>query len=432
MICTLCGKEIKKTDSLYCGYCNAVFHRACIMDHFYYNRFCPSCKKNLSYLDMRYGEPARQREPVKEYTEVAQEYVPQTVRKPLWPPQKEVPLFKTSPAVQPEYTKTSPAVQPEYTVRAEYVYERKPKKGLFTQVRGFIFAKPGESASTYGRFRHNRKGMLGVYMLIAAVSIAILAPVLILYDPVTYLAEEDEYVNHPPTWKYPMGTDVFGRDIYSQTVWGFRSAMMLALPSALLIAVIGTVVGLVSGYYGKYVDAVLQRISLAFLVWPSVPLVALIVFSWGGSQAQLAIIVGVAFSLWPTTARAIRAEVLSLKTRTFIDSARISGASSRRIVFRHILPNVIHITFVYMTIAVASALVLEATFNFLGLSSPAVVTWGQMLSFAYHSTTARFGVGGFVSWWAVLPPGLAIAYMVFSFFLISTGLRESMRAAVRF
>ena len=373
---------------------------------------------------MRYGKPPQPLEAVREvqHSEVAEQryvpqytqtYVPRSIRKPNWPSQ-EVQFFTVYPDVH-------------------VGYRRRPERGVAARVKGLIIGKPDESAGILGRFRQTRKGMLGMYMLIAAICISFLAPHLILYNPVSYLAEEQEYVNHPPTWQYPFGTDVFGRDIYSQTIWGFRSALMVALPSALLIGVIGTVVGLVSGYYGKYVDAVLQRVSLSFMVWPSVPLVALFVFSWGGEKALLAVIAGVAFSLWPTSARAIRAEVMSLKTRAFIESAKISGASSMRIVFRHILPNVIHITFLYMTIAVASALMLEATFNFLGLSSPAVITWGQMLSFAYHSATARFGMGGFINWWVVLPPGLAIAYMVFSFFLISTGLRESMKVtSIRF
>jgi peptide/nickel transport system permease protein len=288
-------------------------------------------------------------------------------------------------------------------------------------------------AGSVQRFRESKKGMIGVYMLITAVLIAVLAPVLILHNPVTYMVEDDEYVCHPPTLRFPFGTDVFGRDIYSQTIWGFRSALIVAIPSALLVGVIGTLVGLVSGYCGGIVDAILQRISITFLVWPSVPLVALIVFSWGPHKALPAVILGVAFTLWPTSARAIRAEVMSLKNRPFIGAARVSGASSRRIVFKHIFPCVIHITLLYITIAVASALALEATFNFLGLTSPAVVTWGQMLSFSYFTSTARYGMGGYMAWWTIVPPALAIAYMVLSFFLISVGLRESMRVtSVRF
>jgi peptide/nickel transport system permease protein len=238
---------------------------------------------------------------------------------------------------------------------------------------------------------------------------------------------EDAYVNHPPTLQYPLGTDVFGRDIFSQVIWGFRSALIVSIPSAFLVGIIGTVVGLISGYYGGFVDAVLQRVSITFLVWPSVPLVALIVFSWGPSQAIPAVILGVAFTLWPTTARAIRAEVLSLRGQAFVESARVSGASNVRIMFRHILPRVMHLSFLYMTLAVASALVLEATFNFLGLTSPAVITWGQMLSFTYHASSARFSIGGGMVWWTIAFPSLAIAYMVLSFFLISSGLRESMK-----
>ena len=262
--------------------------------------------------------------------------------------------------------------------------------------------------------------MLGLYILLAAILIAILAPVLVLYDPLSYYSE-DEYVYHPPTWKYPLGTDILGRDVYSQIIWGFRTALAIALPSALLVGLIGTLVGLISGYFGSLIDTILQRISITFLVWPSIPLVALIVYSWGGYQAHLAIVLGVAFTLWPTTARAIRAEVLSLKTRLFIEAAKVSGASSRRIIFHHILPNVIHLTFLYMTIGVASALVLEATISFLGMGNPGIVTWGQMLSFTL--TYER----GHAFWWTIVPPGLAITSMVLGFFLISTGLRESMR-----
>ena len=257
-------------------------------------------------------------------------------------------------------------------------------------------------------------------MLTVAVAIAFLAPYLILYDPLTYYAEL-EYVNHPPTLKHPMGTDVLGCDVYSQFIWGFRSALAIAFPAALLVGVIGTVAGLVSGYYGGLTDAVLQRINITFLVWPSVPFVALIVYSWGGYQARTAIILGVAFTLWTTTARVIRAEVLSLKNRPFIEAAKVSGASSRRIIFRHILPNVIHLTFLYMTIAVASSLVLEATVNFLAMGDASIITWGRMLAFTL--TLHR----GYAPWWIIFPPGMAIIYMVVSFFLVSSGLRESMR-----
>ncbi len=262
--------------------------------------------------------------------------------------------------------------------------------------------------------------MLGLFMLFIAIIIAVLAPFLVLYDPLNHFAEI-EYLQHPPTWKYPLGTDLLGCDVYSQIVWGFRTALMLAIPSALLIGCIGTAVGLLSGYYGGVVDAILQRISITFLVWPSIPLVALIVYSWGGYQAPLAIILGVAFTLWPTTARAIRAEVLSLKNRPFIEAAKVSGASSRRIVFHHIFPNVIHLTFFYATIAVASALVLEATINFLGMGDASLITWGRMLA---YTLTMQAGYG---PWWTILPPGMAITYTVLSFFLISLGLKESMR-----
>lgn len=410
MKCRLCGGETDRRDSLYCGFCHAVFHRNCIVDHFYYNRFCPECKRKISFIDLQYGEPP----------ELAQKLAP-------YEPIFETDLVQQKVVGEPALpVQKTPSYRSVYPVRPEYRY--RPKR--WSRLRGFISKFEFLPMGTLTRFRKNWKGMLGLYMLAAAIVIAVLAPFLILYDPVVDLAEI-EYVDHPPTWKYPLGTDVFGRDIFSQTVWGFRSALIVALPSALLVGIIGTAVGMASGYSSGIVDAILQRISITFLVWPSVPLVALIVFSWGPYQALPAVVLGVSFTLWPTTARAIRAEVLSLKNRPFIEAAKVSGASSARILIRHIFPNVIHITFLYMTIAVASALVLEATFNFLGLTSPSVVTWGQMLSFTYHAARSRFGVGGLIAWWTIVPPGLAIAYMVFSFFLISTGLRESMKASLK-
>ncbi len=395
--CSLCQGEITDySESLSCRFCHSMYHRACIVDHFYSNQFCPACKKEMSLIDLQYTEPLNVRP------------LPEKITKPWWPPIEDVPLFEVE----------APERIPEFE------HFEKPRKGFM--VKWEAFASEYLPIETMRRFKKNRKGVIGLYMLSAAVFIAVLAPVLILYDPVSYMADEP-YVYHPPTWKYPLGTDVFGRDVFSQIIWGFRSALVIAIPSALLVGAIGTVVGLISGYYGKIVDAILQRINMAFLVWPSVPLVALIVFSWGGHLALPAVVLGVAFTLWPTTARAVRAEVLSVKTRPFIEAARVSGASSKRIVFKHILPGVFHISLLYMTIAVASALVVEATFNFLGLTSPAVVTWGQMLSFTYHASSARFGVGGFIPWWAIFSPALSIAYIVLSFFLISSGLRESLR-----
>lgn len=384
--CALCGRKIKERESLYCGYCNSIFHRACILQHFYYNRFCPVCKREIAWVDLHYGEPE---------------------------------IAAPEPTPYPEILEPPP-------VQVKVRYEIPARKKSIKERLGITGLKPEGETTILRRFRANRKGMAGFYMLVTAALISVLAPVLIMHDPVIYMVEDVQYLDHPPTWEFPFGTDVMGRDIYSQTVWGFRAALMVSLPSAFLIGVIGTVAGLTSGYYGGTIDAVLQRISVTFLVWPAVPLAILIVFAWGGVQAKAAIIMGVAFSLWPTTARAIRAEVMSLRNRPFIEAAKVSGASSARIVFRHILPNVIHLTFLYMTIAVASALALEAAINFLGLGNPGVITWGQMLSFTFMA--AR----GYVTWWSILAPGLAIAYTVLSFFMISVGLRESIDVSGRY
>ena len=266
-------------------------------------------------------------------------------------------------------------------------------------------------------FRKNKKGMAGFYMLVIAVFLAVFAPLLILHDPLSHYSE-DAYIHHPPTREYPLGTDVLGRDVYSQVIWGFRCALIVSLPAAFLIGIIGTVVGLLGGYYGGIVDAILERVCAAFLVWPQIPLAALIIYSWGGYQFQVAVVAAAAFVLWPTTARAIRSEVRSLKTRAYVEAAKMAGASSFRIIYTHILPNIVHLSFLYMTMGVASALVLEAGIDFLGMGNPSVVSWGQLLSLT------MVGKGAYAGWWTVVPPGLAIAYMVLSFFLMSSGWKD--------
>ncbi|MBU7027317.1 MAG: ABC transporter permease [Theionarchaea archaeon] len=267
------------------------------------------------------------------------------------------------------------------------------------------------------QFKKNRKGMVGLCMLVIAIFLAVFAPVLVFHDPLSDFSE-DAYVHHPPTRAYPLGTDILGRDVYSQVVWGFRCALAISLPAAFIIGIIGTLVGLVGGYYGGIVDAVLERVCAAFLVWPQIPLAALIVYSWGSYQFQVAIILAVAFVLWPTTARAIRSEVKSLRTRAYVEAAKVAGASSFRIISTHIFPNIVHLTFLYMTMGVASALVLEAGIDFLGMGNPGVVSWGQLLSLTMT------GRGAFSGWWVVIPPGVAIGYMVLSFFLMSSAWKE--------
>jgi peptide/nickel transport system permease protein len=394
MKCRLCGVEIvDEGDMRHCGYCNATFHAGCIREHLYRHKECPACKRETTLFRMVRGEP---------HTYKVTRLLPRKIRKPMWSDFEmdiEVPFFDTHsrPQQPPSYR--------ELTSR-------------FTIVDGRPLRLEYDQVGLFRRFLHNRKGMIGVAMLTAAVVMAVFSPYLVLHDPIRYLVEDPAFVNHPPTWEFPLGTDVLGRDVYSQIIWGFRNAVLISFPSAAAIGLLGTVIGLVAGYYGGMVDAVLQRISVTFLLFPSIPFVALIVHSWGPTEINLALILGVSICLWPTAARAIRAEVKSLKTRTFIEAAQVSGAGPTRIIFRHILPNVQHLTFLYMTIGVAFALSLEATVNFLGLGNVSVLTWGQMLSFTFVATKRT------MTWWTILPPGLAIAYMVLGAFLISEGIRD--------
>ena len=229
--------------------------------------------------------------------------------------------------------------------------------------------------------------------------------------------------NKPPSGNdYWLGTDAQGHDILSQVVLGSRIALLVGFLSAFCSIGIGVVVGLVSGYYGKGIDALLMRFTDVILVLPALPL--LITFAAIMSPSIWNIIIIIAVIGWGGVARVIRAEVLSLKERPFIDSARVTGASKSRIMFRHIAPNVLPLALLYMTFAVSGAILFEAALSFIGLGDPGTMTWGMMLNYVQHSNALN-------NWWWLLPPGICITLVCMSFFLLGRAFDEIVNPRLR-
>jgi peptide/nickel transport system permease protein len=236
----------------------------------------------------------------------------------------------------------------------------------------------------------------------------------------------------PPTWatsdkpasgnSYLLGTDDRGHDILSQTLLGSRIALLVGFLSAAFSIGIGVVIGLVSGYYGGNVDAVLMRFTDVILVLPALPL--LIVFAAMMSPSIWNIIFIIAILGWGGVARVIRSEVLSLKERPFIDSARVTGASKSRIMFKHIAPNVFPLALLYMTFAISGAILYEAALSFIGLGDPTTVTWGMMLNYVQHSNALE-------AWWWLLPPGICITLVCLAFFLLGRAFDEIVNPRLR-
>lgn len=262
--------------------------------------------------------------------------------------------------------------------------------------------------------------MIGVFVLIA-----VLAPLIAPYGPfeVTYGTDQGVARLSPPSATNWFGTTNQGMDVFSQMIWGTRVAIIVGLLSALGSVVIGTLIGLLSGYFGGWVDDVLMRITDVAFGIPFLPF-AMVVISIARPSLAMVILL-VIFFLWRTTARVIRSQVLSLKERPFVWAARAAGASDFKILFRHIAPNALPLSFLYMAIGVQTAVMLEAALSFLGFGDPQVQSWGIMLNAAFNAGAMRS------AWWWVLPPGLALSAFVMAIFMVTRAYEEILNPRLR-
>ena len=276
-------------------------------------------------------------------------------------------------------------------------------------------------------FKDSRVGILGVVILaiffILAVSSEIPPRIDEMYQPL-YGTDPEIIGFTQPSLRHPMGTDFMGRDLFSQLLEGAKWGLIVGITAAAASVVVGTVVGLVSGYFGGVIDTILQRSADIVLTLPSIPLILVIGTALGRlSIWNIVILIGMLG--WPSTSKVIRSQVLSLRERPFIESARISGASDGRIIFRHIAPNVLPLSFLYMTFGVTGAILTEAALSFIGLGDPSTVSWGMMLQWCFTS-----GYTFRAPFW-LLPPGLCITFLALSFYLIGIGTEQIINPRLR-
>jgi len=226
------------------------------------------------------------------------------------------------------------------------------------------------------------------------------------------------------TWGL-FGTDSQGYDILTQLVYGARLSLIIGLVATGISIGLGLVIGLMAGYLGKIVDEVLMRFTDMLLVIPTLPLLIVLVATIGPSLFYIILFLG--FFGWMGFARVIRAQVLTLRERPFIEAAKAAGAGTGYITVRHVFPNIVSLTYVSLALSVPGAIVGEAALSFLGLGDPNTTTWGQMLGRANEAgiNTAN------LAWWWIVPPGLAIAILSLSFVLLGYALDEMFNPKLR-
>jgi len=261
--------------------------------------------------------------------------------------------------------------------------------------------------------------LVGTSIYVVFILLALFAPQLAPYDPLEILFLEDYNLaaNLPPSADHPLGTTSLGNDIFSQLVYGTRAALLVGLTAAFFVVAIGTLIGLIAGYFGGWVDTVLMRITdIAFGI-PFLPFVIIIAAFLEPSVWN--IVIAMALVLWRDTARVIRSQVLSVRERSFVEAARVTGSSDLRILFVHVAPNILPLSFLYGSIAVGWAILTEASISFLGFGDSDIISWGFMLQDAFVSQALSRGA---YHWF--VPPGLAIVLVVVAGFFISRGYEE--------
>ena len=276
-------------------------------------------------------------------------------------------------------------------------------------------------------FKQSKVGVLGIVILMCFFVLAfssVIPPMIDeMYIPL-YGTDPDIIGFSQPSVRHPMGTDFMGRDLFSQLLEGAKWGLIVGITAAAASVIVGTVVGLVSGYFGGTIDTLLQRTADIVLTLPSIPLI-LVIGSALGRLSIWNIVILIGMLGWPGTSKVIRSQVLSLRERPFIESARISGASDGRIIFRHIAPNVLPLSFLYMTFGVTGAILTEAALSFLGLGDPSTVSWGMMLQWCFTS-----GYTFRAPFW-LIPPGICITFLALSFYLIGIGTEQIVNPRLR-
>ncbi len=269
------------------------------------------------------------------------------------------------------------------------------------------------------RFSRNRLAMAGSIVVILLFVVSFLAPLISPYDPGEINLQ---IVLTAPSRSHLLGTDQLGRDVLSRMIWGSRISLKVGFIATGIAIVIGTILGALAGYYGRWADTTIMRFVDVMLCFPSFFLILAVIAFLEPSIWNIMIVIGL--TGWMGITRLVRADFITLREREFVQAARAIGASDFRIIFIHILTNAMASVLVAATLGVAGAILTESALSFLGIGvQPPIPSWGNIL------TAGKDNID--IAWWLSLYPGLAILITVLGFNLLGEGIRDSLDPRLR-
>ncbi|TCP50979.1 peptide/nickel transport system permease protein [Tamaricihabitans halophyticus] len=290
--------------------------------------------------------------------------------------------------------------------------------------RSIAWARRRQAAGRVWReFATDRGGLIGLIVLAIIVLLAVLAPVLTneadLNVTTTELPPRD-----PPSADAWLGTDRNGVSVLLLIWWGARVSLLIGFSAALLSVFIGTAVGILAAHFGGWPSTILMRLTDFFLVLPTLVLAIALAAVLPRGLGTIVLAIGVAS--WPTTARLVRAQTLTIEARPYIERSRALGAGHAHLIGKHVLPAVLPLVFANTTLVVANSIIAESTLSFLGVGDPSRPSWGGILQAAFSSGAATQG-----AWWYLLPPGIGIVIVVLCFTLCGRALETVLNPRLR-
>ncbi|MEZ4633113.1 MAG: ABC transporter permease [Deinococcales bacterium] len=266
-------------------------------------------------------------------------------------------------------------------------------------------------------FGLNRMAITGLVMVSSMLLMAIFAPQIAPYNPKARVRITLDSIYAKPSPQHLLGTDDAGKDVLSNFIYGARVSLTVGLFASLISVLIGGSIGLLAGFFGGRLEAILMRFTDIVLVIPDLPLAVVLVALTKPSLKNIIIVIGILG--WTATARLVRSQVLSVKERKFILRAKALGANPLYILVRHVLPLVLPLIMANSVLVISLAILNESGLAFLGLGDPTVLSWGQMLNFAFNRGAMSSG-----AWWAFIAPGFGIVWLVLGFSLLGNGLEQ--------